>query len=89
YTGSAGWIYQGLIRWFLGITKESDYLIIEPAVPDNFGDYIVKYKHGSSLYEIRVTRNKDDNLHADEIFIDGNRIQLVDYGKHNRIVLQI
>ncbi len=89
YTGSAGWIYQGLIRWFLGITKESDYLIIEPAVPDNFGDYIVKYKHGSSLYEIRVTRNKDDNLHADEIFIDGNRIQLVDNGKHNRIVLQI
>lgn len=86
YTGSAGWIYQGLVMWFLGIRKESDNLIIEPAVPDNFGDYIVKYKYGSSLYEIRVTRNKDDNLKDDEIYINSNRIKLVDNGKHNRIV---
>lgn len=93
YTGSAGWMYQGLLFWFLGIRKEADTLVIEPATPYSFGDYTVWYKYGGSEYEIRVENRSKDRTAAGTLFADGKRItgkrlKLVDDGrKHEVIVL--
>lgn len=95
YTGSAAWLYQGLIRYFLGIDKEGEDLIISPAVPESFGDYNVRYKHGSSEYLISFIQAKSsDNSSKDlMITIDGNevennRIKLIDDGKTHHVIIR-
>ena len=92
YTGSAGWMYQGLVQWFLGIRKEADNLIIAPATPVNFGDYKVTYRFGSSVYEIHiVSRSKGvtatEELSVDGIKLQGNRVKLVDDGKVHQVIV--
>lgn len=92
YTGSAGWMYQGLLSWFLGIRKEGNELIIDPATPASFGDFSIEYKYGDSFYEISVeSRSKGtmttDTITVDDRLIQGNRVPLKDDGKRHRIIV--
>ncbi|ROR27115.1 cellobiose phosphorylase [Mobilisporobacter senegalensis] len=92
YTGSAGWMYQGLVKWFLGIRKEEDYLIIDPATPDSFGDFSVEYKYGTSMYEIKVESRSKGTLSTNEMIFDdekveGNKIKLIDDGKKHVVIV--
>jgi cellobiose phosphorylase len=91
YTGSAGWMYQGIVNTFLGIRKEHAYLVIKPLTPASFGNYTVWYKHESSTYEIRVQLSGADNAKIDRLTVDGNvvhdnRVELVDDGKFHTII---
>jgi cellobiose phosphorylase len=86
YTGSAGWMYQGLVFWFLGIRKEADTLIIDPATPSGFGDYTIWYRYGTAEYEIRVENRSKGNLTTEALIVDGNKVlgnklKLTDDGK--------
>lgn len=90
YTGSAGWMYQGLVKWFLGIRKENGYLIIDPASPANLGDYKVFFRHGTSEYEIKIERAPGGKLPQMELTLDGirleeSRILLVDDDKVHQV----
>ncbi|NLC20074.1 MAG: hypothetical protein GX757_12825 [Clostridiales bacterium] len=92
YTGSAGWMYQGLLFWFLGIRKEADSLVIEPATPASFGDYTVWYKYGGSEYEIRVENRSKGRLATEALLVDGNRqagkrLKLVDDGRRHEVIV--
>ncbi len=92
YTGSAGWMYQGLLSWFLGIRKEEDSLIIDPATPESFGEYSVSYRYGSSLYEIRVESRAKGVMTTDKMSLDGekvrgNKIKLKDDGKNHIVII--
>ena len=92
YTGSAGWMYQGLLNWFLGIRKEGKELVIDPATPAGFGDFSVEYKYGKTLYEIRVeSRSKGilttDILTVDGKLVEGNRVMLEDDGNPHHIIV--
>lgn len=92
YTGSAGWMYQGLLHWFLGIRKEGGELVIDPATPASFGDYTVRYQYGSSVYEIRVESRSKGSLKAEALTADGklmqgNRVPLTDDGAVHLIVV--
>jgi len=83
YTGAAGWMYQGLIKNFLGITKEDNSLIIDPSIPASFGDYTLWYTYGSTIYEINVMVKSGDSrdiikLIVDSVRIDGNKLKLID-----------
>jgi len=91
YTGSAGWMYQGIVNTFLGIKKEHAYLVIKPLTPVSFGNYTVWYKHESSTYEIRVQLSGADNAKIDRLTVDGNvvhdnRVELIDDGKFHTII---
>lgn len=68
YTGSAGWMYSGLVRWFLGLEKRGSRLHIRPRVPEGFGDYRITYRYGTSLYIIDVKQGHD----ADADGVAGN-----------------
>ena len=92
YTGSAGWMYQGLLNWFLGIRKEGNELVIDPATPADFGDFTIEYKYGSSYYEIRVESRSKGKLTTESIILDdkpiqGNRIILEDDGEKHHIMV--
>lgn len=92
YTGSAGWMYQGLVSWFLGIRKEVDYLIIDPATPESFGDYTVWYRYESTTYEIKIESRSKGILTTDKMTLDGekvrgNKIKLQDDGKPHLVIV--
>jgi len=92
YTGSAGWMYQGLVNWFLGLRKEGNQLIIDPATPESFGDYSITYKYGSAVYEIQVESRSKGVMTTSEVTLDGekmkgNRITLMDDGKTHQIIV--
>ncbi|MDD4564608.1 MAG: hypothetical protein PHE79_03920 [Eubacteriales bacterium] len=93
YTGSAGWMYQGLVKCFLGIRKQGDYIVIDPAAPEHFGDYTVNYRYGSSSYHISVESDSSDEamneISVDGIRIQGNRIKLEDDGRQHMINVRI
>lgn len=92
YTGSAGWMYQGLVNYFLGIKKEDGYLVIDPKTPANFGDFSIWYKHGTAVYEIRVESRSKGELLTEKVILDGetvegNRVKLMDDGKNHVVVV--
>lgn len=91
YTGSAGWMYQGLVKWFLGIRKEEDQLIIDPTTPESFGDFSIEYKYGTTIYEIKIESRSKGILTNNELIYDnqkviGNKIKLVDDGKSHLVI---
>ncbi len=92
YTGSAGWMYQGLLFWFLGLRKEKDELIIDPSTPANFGDYMIHYRYGTTEYEIRIESRSKGKLTTESLSIDGkthpgNRVKLIDDGKPHLVIV--
>lgn len=92
YTGSSGWMYQGLLSWFLGIRKEGNELVIDPATPASFGDFSIEYKYGKSFYEIRVESRSKGTLTTEALIVDdrlvqGNRVLLEDDGKKHQIIV--
>ena len=92
YTGSAGWMYQGLVQWFLGLRKEGNQLVIQPSTPAGFGEYSMEYKFGESIYFIKVVGRSRGSMEIDSILVDevkvkGNRIDLIDDKKEHVIVV--
>ncbi len=92
YTGSAGWMYQGLVNYFLGLRIENGELVIAPATPEEFGDYTIHYKYHDTSYEIRIESRSKGRLTTEELKVDnqlmkGNRIALKDDGKHHVIIV--
>jgi len=92
YTGSASWMYQGLVKTFLGIKKEGKYLTILSTTPAIFGGYVVWYKYGSSSYEIQVSQRKKcentvEKISVDGVVLAGNKIELLDDGKSHIVIV--
>ncbi len=84
YTGSSGWMYKGILEHFLGIKKQSDHLLINPCVPEAFGDFKIKYRYKSSSYLIEVR-----HCNREELIADRNLIKLEDDGREHHIIVEI
>ena len=94
YTGAAGWMYQALVSWLLGIGREGDTLSVKPLVPADFGEYTVKYRHGASVYIIDVPNAEKRDYKVKSMVIDGKEIKsdsfkLIDDGKRHYIRVNI
>jgi cellobiose phosphorylase len=92
YTGSGGWMYQGLVHYFLGLKKEKGYLILSPATPQSFGDFMIKYRDGMTTYEIKVESRSRGKLETKSMIVDGekiegNRIKLFHDDKIHQIII--
>jgi len=83
YTGSAGWMYQGLLKYFLGFRIEGDSFFLSHCVPESFGDYTIRYRYKSSVYIIEVKV-----LAQGAASQEGDRIKLKDDGMEHRIVVE-
>jgi cellobiose phosphorylase len=85
-------MYQGLVFYFLGIRREKEELVINPATPARFGDYTVEYRYGTSQYRIRIESRskgilKTATLQLDGMMINGNRVPLKDDGKEHLVIV--
>ncbi len=92
YTGSAGWMYQGLVHHFLGLYKEEGDLIINPSTPQDFGDYNLEYRNGETIYEIHVESRSKGKMETKYLLLDGekiigNRFALKNDGKIHHIIV--
>jgi cyclic beta-1,2-glucan synthetase len=70
YTGSAAWMYRIGLETILGFTKHGDTLTIEPCAPSAWREFSLEYRHGSTLYVIRVSRNGNGG-EVQRVTVDG------------------
>lgn len=85
YTGSSSWYYRCGIEYLLGLKIRKNIMSIKPCIPDDWNEYFIRYKHYSSIYNIKVI-NKFKSNEIKEIKINGtlknsHDIQLIDNNK--------
>ena len=85
YTGSSSWYYRCGIQNILGININKSILTLAPCVPDDWEEYSFRYKHGSSIYNIKIINDFKSN-NVKKIRINGEvqeetRINLIDNNK--------
>jgi cellobiose phosphorylase len=92
YTGSAGWMYQLLVEWLLGVRRRGDRLVLRPLMRSDWDAFDVCYRFGATTFDIVVRRA---TIGADrELTVDGARspdgtVVLVDDGARHRVVLTL
>ncbi|MGN6435625.1 MAG: GH36-type glycosyl hydrolase domain-containing protein [Agriterribacter sp.] len=69
YTGSAGWMYQLIIEYFLGIQKKNDRLYLNPCVPEHWDGFEFTYRHFDTQYNVHVHIKHEAT--ATEILLNG------------------
>jgi len=97
YTGSAGWMYRLVVESLLGLAREGDRLRFEPCLPANWAGFTLRYRFGSTLYEIAVQQlraGSGESRGATTVTADGamqhdNSIQLVDDQTRHRVVVAV
>ncbi|MDD4080643.1 MAG: hypothetical protein PHP02_04425 [Eubacteriales bacterium] len=83
YTGSSGWMYQGLLKYFLGLRKEGDSLVLSPCVPAEFGNFTIRYRYGTAVYIIDVKFLADRSADREDV-----RVKLKDDGQEHHITIE-
>jgi cyclic beta-1,2-glucan synthetase len=92
YTGSAALMYRLGLESILGLRRRGDSFVLAPCIPGSWDGFSVRWRHGETVYEIRV----DNPGHAsrgiaaallDGAPVDARAIPLVDDGAVHRLQL--
>jgi cyclic beta-1,2-glucan synthetase len=93
YTGSAGWMYQFILEYLLGVQRRGDTLSLQPCLPAAWPAVEFSYPCGSSRYTIRYERtmNRADagSIRLDDQPVEHNLVPFVDDGRTHLVVLQL
>ena len=74
YTGSSSWFYTAGIEYILGLKIRNDTLSIEPCIPSTWKEYLIRYKYGKSIYNIKVSNQNGKNTGVEKFIVNGNEI---------------
>ncbi len=74
YTGSAGWMYRAAVESILGFNLNGDTLKIEPCIPRFWREYEIKYRHGKTIYNIKVENPLSVCRGVTEVWLDNERL---------------
>ena len=90
YTGSAAWMYRLGLESILGLRRNGQQFSISPCVPAPWSGFVVRWRYGSSLYEITVENPERRNCGVAEAVVDGvpldpRAIPLIDDGTTHRL----
>lgn len=98
YTGSAGWLYRAGLEAILGLHQEGDHLVIEPCLPPEWPQVSVRYRQGTSTYDLDM---RTDGVQGEgmvtQLILDGRelavtpdaRIHLIDDGNTHWVTVRI
>ncbi len=91
YTGAASWMYRTALEGILGFTKRGTTLTLAPQVPDDWREFQIDYRYGSSTYRIEVqlperTAGLEMSITVDGVARDDGMIALVDDGGVHQVV---
>ena len=74
YTGSSSWMYEAGIKYILGLNIVRDFLRIKPCIPKEWKEYSIKYRYGSSIYNITVKNENGKNTGVERFVLNGEEI---------------
>ena len=94
YTGSAGWMYRGVLESIVGFKLHGDRLTIEPCIPRGWREFEITYRRGSTTYNIQVENPHNLNRGVAEIELNGKRVdgtalELEDDGKQHVVRISL
>ena len=75
YTGSSSWYYEAGIEYILGLKIRKGMLSIEPCIPINWKEYLIRYKYGKSIYNIRISNPNGKSTGVEKFIVNGNEIE--------------
>ncbi len=90
YTGSAGWMYQLLVEWLLGLQRRGNQLALRPLLPPSWPGFELRYRFESTTYEIAVRATASAEaalLTVDGVTSSGSLVALIDDGATHRVLL--
>jgi cyclic beta-1,2-glucan synthetase len=91
YTGAAGWLYRAGLEDILGFRKRGEALCIDPCIPREWTHFEIRYRHGATLYRIRVENPKGVCRGVARVSLDGSLLPagallpLSDDGSEHRV----
>ena len=90
-TGTAAWNFVAISQYLLGIQPDHEGLIIDPGVPESFGDYEIIRKFRGTTYSIKIefTHKEETCCIEDGKKIAGNFIKHIDGEKKRNITVKI
>lgn len=74
YTGSASWYYDVGIEYILGLKIENGVMKFEPCIPKDWKEYLIRYKWGKSIYNIKIKNPNQKNTGVEKVFLNGNEV---------------
>ncbi len=74
YTGSASWYYDAGIEYILGLKIENGVMKFEPCIPKDWKEYLIRYKWGKSIYNIKIKNPNQRNTGVEKVFLNGNEV---------------
>jgi len=80
YTGSAGWLYEVMLRDFLGFDKRGNAVTLRPRAPADWEECTLVYRFGESRWQLTAARDAR-YVTADGEKITGLYVPLRDDGK--------
>ncbi len=90
YTGSSSWMLKTGIEYILGLKIQNNILKIEPCISSMWKEYFIRYKYGTSIYNIKVKNANEKNTGVEKLIYNGveienKEIKLINDGKINEI----
>ncbi|HEX2513868.1 MAG TPA: hypothetical protein VH257_04130, partial [Chloroflexota bacterium] len=94
YTGSSGWLYRVWLEEVLGLKRGGDRLRFDPVIPATWDNLNLRYRHGSTLYEITIRNLEGVNRGVGEVELDGQpvpdgEVPLTDDGATHRVTVRL
>ena len=90
YTGSAAWMYRLGLESILGLRRRGRCFSVAPCIPASWEGFVVRWRQGTSHYEIIVENPHRRNRGVAQVTMDGalvdpRAIPLVDDGALHRL----
>ncbi len=92
YTGSAGWMYQLIIKYIVGLRREADALVFKPCFPLEWPFVEIDYRYKNTLYKIKIFQSSsitETYILSDQMKIAGNRLELIEASTTKEIIVHI
>ncbi len=93
YTGSSSWYYRCGIMFLLGLKVNKNILTFDPCIPDEWEEYLIRYKYNTSIYNIKLINcyktNKVKEVKINGMIENTNEIKMIDNNKIYDVEIKI
>ena len=71
YTGSAGWMYQLVLEYFIGLKREGNTLYFKPCIPEAWTSVKILYTHMDIVYAVELVQEKINDVSVIKLVLNG------------------
>ncbi len=91
-SGTASWIYRGVLDYLLGVRPEWEGMRIDPVLPPHWDEIEIKRYHRGVRWKVQVEQAEDPDGEIDRIVVDGEEVEsnLIEYPEEkNKIKVEV